>query len=143
MIHGKVTVGGGCTGMIRCGRDTAAQGAHILPLHALCDRDLQQRSMSRPGTACRPRPSSSWLLPRMRPSLSSVGHPPLRLPVTRLTAVHARICVCLKCASQPRTALCLAYRGCRRIRESSAARCNWRRLPHQQGYIFRVCKAML
>jgi hypothetical protein len=78
------------------GREAAADGAHILPLHALCARDLQQRSMSRPGTACRPRPSSWSLLPRLHPSLSPIGHAPLRLPVTRLMTVHVRICLCLK-----------------------------------------------
>ena len=85
---------------LRESRDSReSEGAHILPLHALCDCDLEQQSMSRPGTACRPRPSSWSLLPRLHPSLSPNGHAPLRrgLPVSRLMTVHVRIGLCLKC----------------------------------------------
>ena len=82
---------------LRESRDSReSEGAHILPLHALCDCDLEQRSTSRAGTACRPRPSSWSLLPRLHPSLSPIGHAPLRLPVSRLMTVHVRIGLCLK-----------------------------------------------
>jgi hypothetical protein len=94
-IQGRFTIDvGRGPGGIEEGRKTATEGFHILPLHALCDRDLQQQSRSRPGKAGSQRPSSSSLLPRLYPSLSHIGHAPLRLPVTRLMTVHVRICLC-------------------------------------------------
>ena len=67
--------------------------------------------MSRPGTACRPRPSSSSLLPRLHPSLSPIGHAPRRPPVTRLTTVHVRICLCLKYMSLSLARLYASHTG--------------------------------